>query len=63
MSDLSTIRRHHSQPRRQGNPERREVWRAIQVEGRKLGLRWSFKDKFGREFIERWSFMKDSNST
>ena len=33
------------------NPERREVWRIIQAEGRKLSLRMSFKDKLGREFI------------
>jgi len=30
--DPSATRRRHSQPRRQGNPERREVWRVIQAD-------------------------------
>ena len=61
MPDSSATRRRYSQPRRQGNPERREVWRVMQAEGRNLGSRWSFKDKLGREFIARWSFKEDSN--
>ena len=32
MSDLSATSRHHSQPRRQKNPRRREVCRVIQAE-------------------------------
>jgi len=36
---------------RHDNPERRELWRDIQAEGRKLGSRWSFRDKLGRELI------------
>ena len=63
MPDPSVTRRHHNQLRRQGNPRRREVWRVIQGEGKKLSLRWSFKDKLGREFIARWSFKKDCNGT
>ena len=30
----------------------------IQAEERELSLRWSFKDKLGREFIARWSSRK-----
>jgi len=41
------------------NPERREVWRDIQAEERKLRSRWSFRDKLERELIARWSFKKD----
>jgi len=26
-------------------------------------VRWSFKDKFGREFITRWNFKKNCNGT
>ena len=63
MPDLSATRCRHSQPRRYGNPERREVWKVIQAEERELSLRWSFKDKLGREFIARWSFKEDCNGT
>ena len=63
MPDLSARRRRHSQPKRQGNPERREVWSVVQAEGKKLSLKWSFKDKLGREFIARWNFKEDCNVT
>jgi len=61
--DPSAIRCRHSQPRRHGNPGKREVWRVIQAEKRELNLRWIFKDKLGREFIARWSFKEDCNGT
>ena len=34
MLDPSAIRHHHSQPKRQGNLGRREVWKDIQTEER-----------------------------
>jgi len=34
------------------------VWRDIQVERRKLSLRWSLRDKFGRELITRGASRK-----
>jgi len=37
------------------------VWRVIQAERKKLSLRWSFRDKLGRELIARWSFKEDCN--
>ena len=43
MPDPSATRRHHSLPMRHGNPNRREVWRVIQAEERKLSSSWSFK--------------------
>ena len=46
-----------------GNCGRREVWRIIQVERRKLSSRWSFKNKLGKELIARWSFKEDYNGT
>jgi len=38
-----------------------EVWRVMQVEGRKLSSRWSFNVKLERHLIVRWSFKKYCN--
>jgi len=35
----------------------------IQAKGRKLSLRWSLSDKFGRELITRRSFKEDYDGT
>jgi len=35
----------------------------LQAEGKKLGSKWSFRDKLGRELIARWSVKKDCNGT
>jgi len=53
MPDLSATRCHYGEPRRHGNPERREVWKVIQAKGRKLSSRWNFRDKLERELIAR----------
>ena len=48
MLDSSATRRRYSQPRIQGNPGRRKVWRVKQAEGSKHSSKWSFKDKLER---------------
>jgi len=37
----------------EGNPGGRKVWRVIQAEEKNLILRWSIRDKLGRELIAR----------